>query len=166
MALQFPPSPRLTFLAIFAVALVAILIALYMQHGMGLYPCPLCITQRVFVIAVGLVALLAFAVNPRATGRRVFAGLGLLLCIVGGGVSSRQVYLQHLPEDQVPACGPDLEYLLNNFPLLDALDVLFRGDGNCAEVDWTLFGLSIAGQTLILFICLAAVHIYQLLRRS
>ncbi len=163
--MRLPPA-RLSFFLIFIACTLLILIALYMEHGMGLYPCPLCITQRVFVILVGLTALLAFAVNPRALGQKIFAGLGILLAIAGGSFSSRQVWLQNLPEDQVPACGPDVAYLLENFPLWDALSVLLRGDGNCAEVDWTFLGVSIAGWTLVAFIGLAVANAVQMFRRD
>jgi protein dithiol:quinone oxidoreductase len=160
------PSTRLTFLILFLGCTGLILTGLYMQYVMGLYPCPLCITQRVFIIAVGLTGLAAFIVNPRALGKKIFGGLGLILAIAGGSFSTRQLWLQNLPKDQVPACGPDIGYLLDNFPLMDALSVLLRGDGNCAEVTWTLFGVSIAGWTLVAFIGLAAFNIWQIVRKS
>ncbi len=160
------PSSRATFLLIFFGCTGLILTGLYMQYFMDLYPCPLCITQRVFIIAVGLTALIAFLVNPRASGRKVFAMLGILFAVLGGSFSIRQLWLQSLPEDQVPACGPDLNYLLENFPLMDALSVLLRGDGNCAEVVWSFLGISIPGWTLVAFIGLVGFNVWQLLRRS
>ena len=158
------PSPRTTFLILFLGCTGLILVGMYMQYVMDLYPCPLCITQRVFIVAVGLTALLAFIVNPKTTGRRVFGALGVLFAIGGGAFSSRQLWLQSLPEDQVPACGPSVEYLLENFPLMDALSVLLRGDGNCAEVVWTFLGISIPGWTLVAFIGLAAINVWQIAR--
>lgn len=160
------PSSRLTFLIIFLGCAGLILTALYMQYFMDLYPCPLCITQRVFVVAVGVTALLAFLINPRTTGRRIFGGLGILFALIGSAFSMRQLWLQSLPEDQVPACGPDIGYLLDNFPLMDALSVLLRGDGNCAEVVWTFLGISIPGWTLVAFIGLAGFNLWQVLRRD
>jgi disulfide bond formation protein DsbB len=160
------PSIRLTFLIIFLGCTGLMLTGFYMQYVMELYPCPLCITQRIFIVAVGLTALLAFFINPRPVGRRIFAVLGILFAVIGGSFSSRQLYLQSLPKDQVPACGPDLAYLLENFPLADALSVLLRGDGNCAEVQWTLFGISIPGWTLVAFVGLVGFNLWQLLRRS
>ena len=159
------PTARLTFLLLFLGCTGLILVGMYMQYAMGLYPCPLCITQRVFIVAVGLTGLLGFIVNPAALGRRIFAVFGLLFAIGGGSFSSRQLWLQSLPPDQVPACGPDIQYLLENFPLMDALSVLLRGDGNCAEVSWTLFGISIPGWTLVAFAGLAAFNLWQLLRK-
>ncbi len=143
-----------------------ILTALYMQHYMDMAPCALCITQRVFIIVVGLLALVGAIQNPAPLGRRIYAGLGLLAAIIGGAFSSRHIWLQSLPEDLVPACGPSLDYLLETFPLREALEVLLRGDGNCAEVSWTLLGISIPGWTLVAFIGLALLTLWQGLRRD
>ncbi|MBC6906242.1 disulfide bond formation protein B [Saccharophagus sp. K07] len=160
------PSSRQTFLLIFLGCTGLILTGLYMQYFMDLYPCPLCITQRIFIIAVGLTGLLGFIFNPQAKGRKIFGILGVLFAILGGSFSTRQLWLQSLPPDQVPACGPDISYLLENFPLMDALSVLLRGDGNCAEVVWTFLGISIPGWTLVAFIGLALFNIWQILRRA
>jgi protein dithiol:quinone oxidoreductase len=160
------PSTRWTFLIIFLGCTGLILTGLYMQYAMELYPCPLCITQRIFIIAVGLTGLLAFLLNPKTLGRRIFAVFGIICAALGASFSIRQLYLQSLPKDQVPACGPDLGYLLENFPLMDALSVLLRGDGNCAEVQWALFGISIAGWTLVAFVGLIGFNLWQLLRRN
>lgn len=159
------PSARITFLLIFLACVGLLAVGYYMQYMMGLEPCPLCMTQRVFIMAVGFVALLAFLFNPRALGRRIFAGLGVLLCIGGGAFSSRQLWLQSLPADQVPACGPSVDYLLENFPLMEALSVMLRGDGNCAEVSWSFLGLSIPGWTLVAFVVLAGLNVWQIARR-
>lgn len=159
------PSPRLTFLLIFLGCTGLMATGFYMQYVMHLYPCPLCITQRIFIVAVGITGLLGFLFNPRTTGRKVFGIFGILFAVLGGCFSIRQLWLQSLPEDQVPACGPDIAYLLENFPLLDALSVLLRGDGNCAEVVWTFLGISIPGWTLVAFIGLVGFNLWQVLRR-
>ncbi|MDQ2076123.1 disulfide bond formation protein B [Marinimicrobium sp. ABcell2] len=159
------PSVRQTnFLIVFACSLL-LAIALYMEHVMGLVPCPLCMTQRVFVALVGLLALVAFVHHPRRLGRRVYASLGLLAAVIGGGFSTRQLWLQSLPPDRVPACGPDLYYMLDVFPFLDTLRVMITGDGNCAEVSWTFLGVSIPGWTLLAFVALAALNVWQFVRR-
>lgn len=126
--------------------------ALYFQHVMGLEPCPLCIFQRIFVIALGAIMLAAAIHNPAGSGRRVYGGLILIVSVLGVAVAGRHVWLQNLPEDQVPACGPGLEYLLDTFPLTDALKLVFQGSGECAEVQWTFLGLSIPGWTLLVFL--------------
>lgn len=160
------PSSRQTFLLIFLGCTGLILTGLYMQYVMDLYPCPLCITQRLFIIAVGLTGLLGFIVNPHTRIRKILGVFGVLFAVIGSCFSIRQLWLQSLPEDKVPACGPDINYLLENFPLMDALSVLLRGDGNCAEVVWTFLGISIPGWTLVAFIGLASFNLWQILRRN
>ncbi len=159
------PNSRQTNLILFLGCLGLILTGMYMQHVMQLEPCALCITQRVFIIAVGILGLVAFLHNPQILGLRIYAGLGLLAAVIGGGFSSRQIWLQNLPADQVPACGPGLDYILESFPLRQALELLLRGDGNCAEVAWTFLSVSIPGWTLVAFVGLAAINLWQALRR-
>lgn len=160
------PNVRITNLLVVLVCLGLMAYALYAQEVLGLHPCPLCISQRIFVILVGLFALLASIHNPGAVGRKVYAALGMLAALVGAIVSGRHLYLQNLPADQVPACGPGLEYMFNTFPFTEAVAVLFRGDGNCAELDWAFLGLSMPGWVLVAFAALFAVNTWQLLRRS
>lgn len=155
------PSVRQVNLGIALICAASMLMALYFQYVQGLAPCPLCMTQRAFVSLAGALALLAAVHNPRPAGVRVYAGLTLLAAIAGGFFSSRQLWLQSLPPDQVPACGPPLDYIMANFPLFDALQVLMRGDGNCAEVSWQLFGLSMPAWVLIIFIGLAVLSVWQ-----
>lgn len=159
------PGFRTTYLLIFVAAVALMLIALYMQYGMGLEPCALCITQRIFVTAIGLIALIAWLHHPKGKGRWVYSGLGIVAAGMGAATAARQVWLQHLPPDQVPSCGPSIDYILDNFPLRDAISLLFQGDGNCAEVDWTFLGLSIAGWTFVAFIGFITVFLWQGLRR-
>lgn len=160
-------SIRALFLGLFLLSVVAMAFAVfYLQQTLGLAPCPLCVTQRLFVILVGVFGLLAALHNPRALGRRIYAALCLLAAGLGGAVAARHVWLQSLPEDQVPACGPSLEYMLDTLPLSETFSVVMMGDGNCADVAWTLMGLSIPQQTLGLFMVLAGVSVFQLLRRA
>ncbi len=160
-------SPRLVFLGIAVLAAAAIAIAVgFMSGYLALDACPLCMTQRAFVVGFGVVAFIAFLHNPAGIGRRIYAGLCALLAIVGGGVAARHVWLQHLPEDQVPACGPSLEYMLETLPFTETLSLVMMGDGNCAETVWELFGFSIPEQTLALFVVLGAVSLYQLARKA
>ncbi len=159
-------SIRGLFFALFLVTVASMAFALYLQHQLHLEPCPLCITQRVFVMLVGLFALLAALHNPSGWGRRVYAVLCTLAAVAGGAVAARHVWLQHLPEDLAPACGPSLEYMLETLPLSETFELVMMGDGNCAETVWTLFGFSIPEQTLALFVVMAAVSLYQLFRRA
>jgi protein dithiol:quinone oxidoreductase len=163
--MQFPPSVRQTFLALFLFAITSMLFArIYLEEYLGLEACPLCMTQRLFVVIWGVVALLAVVHNPTGIWRRIYATLCGASAYVGALVAARHVWLQHLPEDQVPACGPPLDYLLENFPLQDAINTLLMGDGNCAEVVWSLFGLSIPEQTLVVFCSALAASLWLAIR--
>ncbi|MDB9969362.1 disulfide bond formation protein B [Porticoccaceae bacterium] len=144
--------------------LIAVAI-LYFQNYLGLEPCYLCMTQRVFVIAVGVIFLAAGLHNPAATGQKIYAGLATLTALGGSFFSIKQLWLQGLPEDQVPACGPPVDYLFDAFSVSEAISMLLRGDGNCAEVQWQLLGLSMPGWVLVSFIALAGVGLLQLLRK-
>lgn len=163
------PSIRLINLAIFVACVVVMLtVYFYFQQALGLAPCALCLTQRAFVIAVGVFALISFIVNPKTLGRRVFAGLGLIASIAGAYFAGHHLWLQSLPPDQAPPCGPGLAYILEAYPIQKGLEVLLRGDGNCAETLWEMpiLGLSIPGVSLLGFVVLIGLSIWQLLRRK
>jgi disulfide bond formation protein DsbB len=134
--------------------------ALYAQHVLGLEACPLCIFQRVALIALGLVLLAAAVHAPRGLGARVYAGLGVLAAVAGGGISSWHIYLQNLPPDRVPACGPGLDYMLDAFPFVDMLRMVFTGSGECADINWQFAGLSMPAWVLIWFVALAGLAVY------
>lgn len=123
----------------------------YLQFWQYLDPCPLCITQRLFYYGIGGVALLALLRFSSVLIQRICTLLMGLFAIAGIGVAGRQVWLQHLPPDQVPECGPGLQYWLDNMPMLKTLELLFKGDGNCAEVNWRFLGLSIGEWSLAWF---------------
>jgi len=158
---QFIFSPPFIRLAIFFSVAGLLGFGYYLEFIKGLEPCPLCITQRFFLLVSGLLGLLAAIHKPAQTGTWIYAGIGTLTAIAGGFFSGRQLYLQSLPADQVPACGPSLEFILETFPLSEAISILLRGDGNCAEVAWTFMGLSIPGWTLVVFVGFAIGWILQ-----
>jgi disulfide bond formation protein DsbB len=145
------PRQRPLFFAAFLICVALMAAALTMQYALKLDPCPLCSFQRLFVIALGGVFLVAAVHNPGVTGRRVYGAFVVALGVLGMVVAGRHVWLQNLPEDQVPECGPGLEYLLDAFPLKEALSLVFRGSGECAEVQWVFLGLTIPGWTLVIF---------------
>ena len=160
-------SHRLVNLGVFVFTAAMMLIAyFYFQKYLGLLPCPLCVSQRIFAILAGVFALVAFLHNPPGYGKRVYAVATALAAIGGAIISGRQVWLQSLPEDQVPACGPTLGYLYEYFPLQDVLNAMFIGEGSCAEVLWSFMGLSIPGWTLVAFISIILVSIWQLFRKA
>lgn len=154
-------SPRLHFLAVFVFCVGLLSFGLILQHVEGIEPCPLCILQRYAFVACGLIALAAAVHDSQGAMRRGYAALLLLAAAAGGGVAIRQSWLQRHPPDSV-VCGPDLQYMLQSFPLSDALPMLFRGDGDCARVDWSFLGLSIAEWALISFAVVALVSVRQL----
>jgi disulfide bond formation protein DsbB len=158
---------RPLFFGIFLLTVASMAFAvLYLQRALELEPCPLCITQRAFVMLTGLLALIAALHNPQAWGRRVYALLCTLAALGGAAVAGRHIWLQQLPEDLAPACGPSLEYMLDTLPLSETFALVMMGDGNCADTVWTFLGFSIPQQTLALFLVLAGLSLYQLLRRS
>jgi protein dithiol:quinone oxidoreductase len=157
------PAPRLVFALAVAAIAGAFGYALYTQYVGGLEPCPLCMSQRVFYILTGAIALIA-ALHNRHRG--MYGILMTLSALAGAGVAGRQVWLQHLPPSEVPACGPSLEYMLQTLPFGDVLMRMLKGDGNCAVVDWQLLGLSMAEWSLLCFIALVIVGLWQALRKQ
>jgi len=140
--------------------------ALYAQYQLQLAPCPLCIFQRLAVIALGLIFLVAFLHNPQNQGvSRVYALLILLAGGVGAFVAGRHVWLQNLPPDQVPACGPGLDFMLEAFPVLEVLEMVLTGSGECATTDWSLLGLSMPAWVLIAVGLLSVMGVVNNLRR-
>ena len=123
----------------------------YLQYGQGLEPCPLCIFQRICYFAIAVLCLLAFMHDPNRTGKRIYAVLIGIAALKGIVFAGRQVWLQHLPPDKVPACGPGLEYWMQTLPLAETIRKVFRGTGECAEVDWTFLGFSIAEWSVLCF---------------
>jgi len=137
----------------------------YLQYVGGLEPCPLCMVQRGFFYVVMALFILAAVHAPGRAGAAVYSALIVLFAAGGAATAARQVWLQHLPADKVPQCGPDLFFMLENLPLSRTLEKLFQGSGECAAVDWKFLGLSIAGWALVWFIALAAYALWLALRR-
>jgi disulfide bond formation protein DsbB len=152
-------TPRIAFAAIFLVCVSLIGLALYLQEQEGLEPCPMCILQRYAFVAIGIVALAGAIHGPRGIALKVYGALVSLLAIVGGGVAIRHSYLQHFPP-KMESCGTDLEFLVNTFPISQALPKIFSGTGSCSKVDWTLLGLSIPEWALVWFAIFLAASIW------
>jgi disulfide bond formation protein DsbB len=139
--------------------------AFYMEHVMGLEPCPLCWLQRFGFMGAGLVSLLALLHGPSGFGSRVYGFLLVLTAGSGLGVAGRQLWLQSLPPDQVPACGPSVDYLLDVLPWFEVLQTALRGTGDCAEVSWRFLGLSIPGWTAVFFTLVILIGLVMMFRR-
>lgn len=140
--------------------------ALYAQHVLGFEPCPLCTFQRVAMIVLGLVFLAGAAHGPgTARGRRAWGVAALLAALAGVAIAARHVWMQNLPPEAVPACGPPLEFLRETLPLVDVIKKVLTGSGQCATIDWTLLGLSMPAWVLISFAALALWAAFAAFRR-
>lgn len=124
--------------------------AFYMEYVMGLVPCALCLAQRI-ALGLTLVVVLLVLVTPR-WGRAISAFVMGCIAAAGAALAARQVWLQSLPPDQVPDCGPDIYFMLDRFPLTESIRAMLLGTGNCAEVQWTFLSLSIPQWTLLWFL--------------
>jgi disulfide bond formation protein DsbB len=138
----------------------------YFQFVGGLDPCPLCISQRIAILATGIVFLIAAIHNPGQKGVTRYAILGTVTALCGAAISTRHIWIQHLPADKVPECGPGLEYVLQNFPLFETVKLMLSGTGDCAKVDWTMLGFSMPAWTLLAFLMLATLSLLQIWNRE
>jgi len=150
----------------FACCLGLMAYALYAEHVLMLAPCPLCILQRLAVIALGIVFLVAALHGTHGAGRHVYAALIAVATLAGAAVAGWHVWLQNLPADQVPTCGPGLDYMLESFPLADVLKMVFSGSGECASVDWQFLGLSMPAWVMIDVLVIGGVGIWNNLRKT
>jgi disulfide bond formation protein DsbB len=140
--------------------------AYYFQFGMHLEPCPLCILQRLGVLATGIAFALAAAHDPARWGRRVYAVLIALAAAATVGIAARHIYIQNAPPGTVPACGASLDFLLKVFPLTDVLIKVLTGSGECAKIVWSFLGLSMPVWVLIAAAALGTWGLWANLRRS
>lgn len=150
-------SFRVQFLFGFLVSSALLAYAVFAQYGQLFEPCPLCIFQRVAMAAVAAVGLAGALHAPRGKlGRRIYGLLAFIAAGAGAGIAGRHVWLQHLPPDQVPACGPGLSYMFEAMPsYLAVVRKVLQGSGECAKVDWTFLGQSMPTWTLLCFVLLA-----------
>ncbi len=140
--------------------------AFYAQYGMDLVPCHLCIFQRITLAALGIAFLLA-ALFSRTGGRAIlFAALIGLAGLATIATSGRHLWIQLQPEGSVPACGADLAFMLDLFPVTDVILKVFKAGGECARVDWSLLGLSMPAWVLILAVLLTAGGLWFNLKRA
>ncbi|WP_395376891.1 disulfide bond formation protein B [Marinicella sp. W31] len=128
--------------------------AYYVEYVEYLYPCPLCILQRVVFAAIALLFLLALIKPVRGIGKTVFGVLNIIVGLIGVGIAGRHVWLQNLPPDEVPDCGPGLFMIMDNSPFFEGIATIFKGSGSCAEISWTFLGLSMPAWTLICYVVL------------
>ena len=145
------PGSRYLHILAFLAAAGLLATAMFFEYAMMLEPCPLCITQRIAFLILGLISLIAAIHNPTEPGLRIYGGLVLTFAIVGAGLAIRQLYLQGLPPEKAPTCLPGIEYLVDVLPVNELISIMFSGTGDCTRVQWRFLGLSIPGWTLVIF---------------
>ncbi|WP_456407132.1 disulfide bond formation protein B [Thiolapillus sp.] len=157
---------RTPFLVGFLACVAAVGAALfYFQRHLGLEPCPLCIFQRISIMVVGAIFLIALLHNPTGIGRRIYGLLLTIASLSGIGIALRHLWLQYGSHEEL-SCGGTLEFMLENDPLLKVVEDVFKGTGDCGEIVWSLFGVSIPGWTLLLLLGLLALSLGILFRKS
>lgn len=165
LALIMLPRRRLAFALGFLACAGLLGWAFWLQYGEGLEPCPLCMFQRMVFVVIALIFLVGTFHEPGRVGAWVYAFLLLIASGAGAALAGRQVWLQSLPKDQVPACGMGLSYMIDTMPFVDVIRRVLEGTGECAEKAWVFLGLSIAGWTLAIFVAIAFIGI-ALVRRD
>jgi len=159
-------SNRELFLVGFLTCFVLIMIALYFQHIEGLAPCLLCFFQRLAFITMGIFFLIGFIRNPQNLEKKVLGILIMLSGILGISIAGRHVWLQNLPPGQVPECSLGLEFMWENFSLQELLETVLRGNGECAEIAWMLFGITMPKWSFIWLLILTFLSFFILFRRE
>jgi disulfide bond formation protein DsbB len=154
LALLILPRRRYAYLLGFAVCVGLMSWALYLQYGLGLDPCPLCAIQRMAVIAMGVVFLIAAIHNPGRMGATLYAILTVLIAGLGIAIAARHVWIQSLPKGAVPACGMGLDYMLETLPFTEVISKVLAGSGECAEEGWKFMQLAIPSWTLVMFVAM------------
>ncbi|HEY1891302.1 MAG TPA: disulfide bond formation protein B [Steroidobacteraceae bacterium] len=140
--------------------------ALYAQFKLGLEPCPLCIFQRIGILALGVVFLIAALHNPRGRGTRIYAVLVAIAALATAAVAARQLYIQHLPPGAIPSCGAPLSMMMKFMPLTTVIRKVLTGSGECSIVNWTFLGLAMPAWVLIWAALLGTVGAVANLRRA
>ena len=150
--------------ALFASGLMGF--GLYLQYVKHQDPCPLCMVQRVLFIAILVVFALATLHGPKRLGEKIYAALIVLLSLSGVTVASRHIWIQNLPKDQVPACGPGLDFMLETLPMGTVIQKLMHGSGECAEKGWTFLTLGIPEWSLLCYLALGMLSLLVVVRKS
>ncbi|MFT4583024.1 MAG: disulfide bond formation protein DsbB [Gammaproteobacteria bacterium] len=155
-------SHRLYFPFVAGICIALLAYGYYLEYFQDLVPCPMCIFQRLCYMAVAVTALIGTIAAPARTGSFIITGIVGVFSTIGAGIAGRQTWLQHLPPDQVPECGPDLAFMLEMYPFLETVKRALIGTGDCAAVAWTFLGLSIAEWSLICFVGLVTSALWRL----
>jgi disulfide bond formation protein DsbB len=156
---------RTQYFAGFVVCAALLSYAYYVQFDLGIEPCPMCIFQRIVFIVMGIVFLVGSIQNPRDKGRKIYGLILLLVAFIGIGIAARHIWVQHQPADPFAGCAPGWNYMISNFPLSKTLKMAFTGSADCAQITWTLLGLSMPVWTLVCYALLGAGALWAGLRR-
>lgn len=153
-------SGKTGYLIGFAACFGVVISALVIQTVYKLEPCPLCITQRMFFMGLGVLFLIGAFIKPASVLQKVFTGLQVLAALGGAGWAMRHWYLQANKESMIADCGVGFDYMFENFPLKKMFTLIFRGTGDCAAIDWTLLGLTLPQLALISFVGLGTYAVW------
>ena len=156
LGLLLLPTRRAAYFLGFLVCAALMAFALYLQYGLGLEPCPLCVFQRIAMIATGVVFLIAALHNPGRGGAAFYAVLTLITAGIGAGLAAWHIWIQGQPKGSVPSCGMGLDYMLDTMPLFDVISRVLKGSGECAEQGWIFLGLAIPSWTFVFFVAIIA----------
>ena len=135
-------------------------LALVNQTKYNLEPCPLCITQRLFFMGLGVLFLIGAFVKPASLLQKIFTFLQVATALGGAGWAIRHWYLQAHKGEIIADCGVGFDYMFENFPLKKMFTLIFKGTGDCAAIDWTFLGLTLPQLALITFIAFAIYAVW------
>lgn len=138
----------------------------YFQQKLGLAPCPLCMFQRAALVGVAFFCLLGIVIRPKKLGSKFLAFGVTVSNLIGLAFAGRQVWLQHLPADKVPECGPDLAFMLEMNPIFDVVQQVIAGSGECAEVQWSWIGFSMPEWMAFIFIIMTIISLRLLFSKE
>ena len=150
----------------FVSCFATVALALAIQTQYNLEPCPLCISQRIVFMGLGLLFLIAAFIKPKTLLHKIFVLLQILTALGGAGVAIRHWWIQAHHATMVVDCGVGIDYMFQNFPLKKMFMLIFKGSGDCAVIDWSFIGLSLPQLSLITFISFATYAVYLARRKN
>lgn len=159
MASQKDNLFRLASVFVLSFCLILLSYAYYLEIFQLLDPCPLCIFQRIAFIFIATVAFAAAIHNPAEVGKKIYSVFIVIGSTIGIFAAGRHIYLQSLPPDLTPECGPGLNFMLDNFPIITVLEKTIYGSGECAAVSWTFLGFSMPWWSLFWFCGLSIIFV-------
>lgn len=145
------------FTALFTLILLAF--GFYLENVEGLKPCPLCLLQRIVYALIGVLFIIAAIQKPKSLGKSIYSLLIFIVSGIGIALAWRQIYLEQIPASARPACTPSLDFLLTNLPPTKVLSTILIGSGECGEVLWRFWGMSLGEWSLLAFIALMILGI-------